>query len=191
MSSDTQINEISIAAWNIDGYKNKIDEPDFYNEILKHHILFFTETHSNDNSLQIEGFKTQNVCFQKKSGKRGKTPYGISVLIKNNISKYVTVVRVTAKHFIWVKISKSLTGYANDVFCCGLYIPPAGSIYYTRHPDTNLFDTLNADILHFGSIGDVLLTGDFNAHTGTLADTLSQSELLDHANILPANDLLN
>ena len=191
MSSDTHINEISIAAWNIDGYKNKIDHPDFYNEILQHHILFLTETHSNDNSLQIEGFKTTNVCFQKKSGKRGKTPYGISVLIKNNISKYVTVVRVTKKHFIWVKISKTLTGYANDAFCCGLYIPPAGSIYYTRHPDTNLFDSLNSDISHFGSIGDVLLKGDFNAHTGTLADTLSQSELLDHANILPANDLLD
>ena len=191
MSDITVIYDISIGAWNIDGYKNKIDDQDFLDEIRKHDIFFATETHSNDGSLQVDGFKTVNVCFQKKSGKRGKTPYGISVLIKNAISKYVTVVRVTAKHFIWVKIDKSLTGYANNVFCCGLYIPPAGSIYYKRHPDTNIFDLLNTDISHFGSIGDVLLTGDFNAHTGVSPDTLSQSELIDHANILTDHDFLD
>ena len=153
--------------------------------------MFLSETHSNDDSLQIAGYKAINVCFQKKSGKRGKTPYGISVFIKQHIFKYVSVVKVTEKHFIWIKINKSLTGFENDLYCCGVYIPPVGSIYYTRHPDINLFELLNSDISQFSRLGDTMVTGDFNSHTGTKLDTLSENELFEHANFLAGQDALS
>ena len=104
------ISELSIASWNIDGYKQKIDDPTFLDEIKQHDILFCGEAHANDNSPQIEGYKAKNICFRE-TKKKGRTPYGISVLIKNNISKYVTFVRATSKMYIWIKIPKSLTGY--------------------------------------------------------------------------------
>ena len=182
--------ELSIASWNIDGYKNKIDNPEFLDQIKQHHIIFCSETHSNDNSFQIEGYKAKNVCFQEKSKKRGKTPYGISVLTKNNLCKFVTVVQVTAKHFIWVKISKKLTGYPADIYCCGVYMPPEGSVYYRRRPDTNLFDSLNSDILKFNQLGDVMISGDLNSHVGTKADTFTKNEVADHLNLLPGQDFI-
>ena len=57
-----------------------------------------------------------------------------------------------------------------DIYVCGVYIPPCNSKYF----DLELFDQLERDIVHFSTIGSVILMGDFNSRTGKYSDTVSQ-----------------
>ena len=182
--------DISIAAWNICGIKNKIDDPDFLKMLESHDIIVLNETFTENNSLHIKGFKCTNVFRGKKHKKARRNSGGISVLTKTTISNFVTPVRTTADHFIWMKISNKLTGYQHDTYCCCAYIPPINSPYYVAYPDTNLFELLNEDILYFSKIGHILLTGDFNARIGCKPDTLTREETSTHMNDLPDIDAI-
>ena len=54
----------------------------------------------------------------------------------------------------------------NDLYLCGIYIPPEKTTYF----DTEIFDNLENEITSFSAKGDVMLVGDFNARTGKLND---------------------
>lgn len=179
------VDSISIAAWNICGIKNKIDDPDFMRELLPHDVIILGETFSENDALHIEGYKCKNIFRNKKHKKAKRFSGGISVLTKTNISKFITPVKTTAEHFIWIKISKQLTGYPLDTYCCCAYIPPYGSPYYETHPDINLFDMLNTDLTHFGNLGHVMVSGDLNSRIGRKSDTLLDTEMNIHTEAIP------
>jgi endonuclease/exonuclease/phosphatase (EEP) superfamily protein YafD len=55
-----------------------------------------------------------------------------------------------------------LLNLENDLYLCGIYIPPEKKTYF----DTEIFDNLENEITSFSAKGDVMLVGDFNARTG-------------------------
>ena len=73
-----------------------------------------------------------------------------------------------------------MTGYPQDTYCCCSYIPPYGSPYYTTHPDVDLFDTLSADLINYGKLGHVMLSGDVNSRLGNKPDTLLDTQINPH-----------
>ena len=165
------ISKLSIGAWNIGG-ANNLDDPEFIKLIERHHIIVFTETFSSKDStpIHLPGFISKNVFRKKKHKKASRNSGGLSVLTKNELSKFVTPVRVTSEHFIWLKINKSLTGYEKDLYLCGAYIPPNGSPYYESHPDLDIFSNLTNDIAYFSRTGHILITGDLNSRLGLRSD---------------------
>jgi endonuclease/exonuclease/phosphatase (EEP) superfamily protein YafD len=57
----------------------------------------------------------------------------------------------------------------NDLFVCGVYIPPEKSVYF----ENEIFDELENDIAQSSSKGNIIILGDFNARTNTLEDFIS------------------
>ena len=128
----------------------------------------------------MDGYKCKNVFRSQKHKKATRNPAGISVFIKNNIAQFVKFVKVTAEDLIWLCISKTLTGYDRDVYCCCTYIPPIGSPYYKNNTELNLFDLLCDDLATFSRRGHVMVTGDLNARIGLLSETLTENDFNSH-----------
>ena len=175
-SASVNINSISIAAWNICGIKSKLEDPDFIQELLPHDIIILSETFTENNNLHIPGYKCKNIFRKLKHKKARKNSGGVSVLTKINIANFVTPVKTTAESLIWLKISKNLTGYPSDTFCCCAYIPPYKSPYYKTYPNLDLFDSLSSEITQFSKLGHILITGDLNSRLGSKSDILLETE---------------
>ena len=154
------VDTLSFGSWNVGGIKPKVTDPEFLEQLKPHDIFICGETFSDDDALHIQGFKCKNIFQSKKHKKAKRNSGGVSVLTRTNIANFVTPIKTTAEHFIWMKISKQLTGYPKDTYCCCSYIPPYGSPYYTSHPECNLFDSLQEDLTHFGKLGHVMVSGD-------------------------------
>ena len=93
---------------------------------------------------------------------------GISLLLKTKFQSMVTVVKLT-KNFLWCRIDKSISNSQKRfLFMCCIY-PPIKSTYF----DQEIFENLEADILHYSQKGNVMLLGDFNARTSKLEDFIS------------------
>ncbi|NQY54591.1 MAG: RNA-directed DNA polymerase, partial [Campylobacteraceae bacterium] len=178
-------NKISISAWNICGANNKINDPDFVQHLQLHDIVVLSETFAQNDTIKVKGFKSTNVIRNNRHKKAKRSSGGVSILIKNDISEFVQTVSVTAEHLVWIKIDKRLTGYSTDTYCCCAYIPPIKSPYFTTHPDLNLFELLQKDVMKYTKLGSIMITGDLNARIGLRADTLeddSSNGLMDSIN---------
>ena len=168
--------------WNIDGITDKFDNQTFIDEVSKHDICIFCETWAEDNNITPPpGYTYINAFRSKKHKKAKRGSGGVLVLVKKNIQKYISKVAVIKEHFIWIKISKSLTGHTYDTYCCGGYIPPQYSSFYTNN-DIDLIQELDKSIIRFSSLGHILITGDLNARTGTRSD-IAQFDEKDHGEL--------
>ena len=188
---DLTLHSISIGAWNICGVKSKLSDPDFLEELQSHHIIILGESFSDNDELHIDGYKCENIFRKLKHKNARRNSGGVSVLTKTIIAKYVTPVKTTAEHLIWLKISKNLTGYPLDTYLCCTYIPPEHSPYYKTHPNLDIFDELSFDITKFSKLGHIIISGDLNARLGSKSETLRSSEINDHGEILPNLNTIN
>ena len=163
---------ITIGSWNINGISNKINDPNFIAFIKSNHITFLLETFSDKDTepIAVDGFTCKNVSQSNKHKAARRNSGGISVLIRNELSPFIKIIKVTAEHFVWLKINKSLTGLSRDLFCGGAYIQPKDSPIYLKQPDLDLFALLGNDINKFKHEGHILFTGDLNARIGLSQD---------------------
>jgi hypothetical protein len=65
--------------------------------------------------------------------------------------------------------------FQRPLFLCIIYVAPQGSPY----ADNSLFEHICQEVGKAMSLGGVLLTGDFNARTGTNTDFIDCSQLAD------------
>ena len=163
---------LSIASWNINGIRNKINDPDFLERLQPHDIVFLSETwiDKGDENITIDGFFSLNIAQSSRHKNAKHNSGGISVFIKNEYKNNIKILKSTAEHFIWIKINKALTGLPKDTYCCVAYIQPHGSPIYTRQPDLDLFSLLSNNINKYKNLGNILCTGDLNARIGKLSD---------------------
>ena len=84
----------------------------------------------------------------------------------------VTLERETP-HCLWLRVTGGAGG-GGDLFVGAVYIPPEPSPHWEGDNERrrDAFTALRDDILSFQPHGRVLLLGDFNAHAGSLADTI-------------------
>ena len=124
----------------------------------------------NCSDLEIVGYKSFVQCSTpNQSRKGGRNSGGIALFYKNKLHKNISITKTT-QNFLWFKIEKSFLNSVKDIYVCGVYIPPCNSKYF----DLEIFDQLERDIVHFSTLGSVILMGDFNSRTGKYSDTVSQ-----------------
>ena len=170
-------NQLSVASWNINGLKSKIDNPDFIDLASQFDIIFYLESFADIGSenFVLDGFTSTNVAQSGKHKNATRNGGGISAFIKNEFSPHIKAIKSTAEHFIWLQISKTLTGLQQDIYCCGGYIQPSDSPIYKRLPDIDFFSLLGHDINKYKKRGHIMFTGDLNARIGKLLDCPPES----------------
>ena len=100
-------------------------------------------------------------------GGRGQ---GLCVVARSSLCAYLRVVRMT-QHAVWVRVALPSTAVMHLCLC---YVPPLSSANWRRHSahsPCRAMCALRDDVLAFREFGEVLLMGDFNAHTRDLCDT--------------------
>ena len=176
------ISNLSFTTWNINGINdktigNKLQTTDFSLGVKNSDIIILVETWS-DEEPSLPGYKcflnpTQK--FRRSSG--GRRSGGIAILYnRSKLDKNIFLVKQHS-NYMWIKITKEVLSLDKDLFICGVYIPPANSKYF----NSETLENLEADVSFFQNQGHVMLSGDFNARTGTYTDTVDKcgSKYLD------------
>ena len=145
--------------WNVNGIRNKLESRNVLQWLLKHDIIFLSETKTNCD-FHVPGF---NVIIGKmKSPNRG----GVALLVRNALSDKISFVDVSYSEQIWAKFS-----FLPQVIFGGCYVPPSDSIYYSDED----FAHIQSKCIQYGDMRCVLL-GDFNAKFGCAVNELVNNE---------------
>ena len=142
-----------ILNFNVEGLKSKLDNPSFLELIQKYDIIILTETCKADTlKINIEGsWDYSQVRPKHKNAIRHSG--GITVLAKNHIRFGLKLVEDT-EGFLWFRLETSLFQFENDMFLCGVYIPP-----------NNTTPTITTKTDYFGKLNEMLIKckrGHFN-----------------------------
>ena len=87
MKTNLYMSHLSIASWNVQGLKgvsyNKLDDPDFIQEICKHHVIGLVETHcAPGTNVTVPGYISYQACRHKSDN---KAHGGIAILVRNEL----------------------------------------------------------------------------------------------------------
>ena len=102
------------------------------------------------------------------------------------------------KNIIWMKLNSDFFGLEEDIFVCGLYIPPSNSEYF-KNQDIDLFDQLKSDLVKYNSKGQTIIIGDLSARLGSSQENFSYindnpddlSYVEDDIDLLPVRCLID
>ena len=167
--NDTRdLRDISILSWNINGIGDKLGEIDIHNFLKEHDVIVLLETMKGKlYNVYIPGYVTCHFArpLRHKIRKEG----GFLVLIKQKLKECATVSQ-TNEYVVWLIFSgKSALSHVGFV-----HIPPN---YSTAHKSTDPFDELQNEIEIKRTTGKVVISGDFNARTAELRDTIGNIDL--------------
>lgn len=144
-----------------------------------HDILLLTETHqSPERGLpRVEGYQWESAYRSTMRQSTARGSGGIAMLLRREIQGRVQVVARDPKaRYMWIRLQLSEARVLYIALC---YFSPRGSRYATRE-DTDSsegeektaptagdppYGVLSEDIIHYSTLGEVLLMGDFNART--------------------------
>jgi len=76
---------------------------------------------------------------------------------------------------LWIKLSANYFGFDKDLYMCLIYITPETSTHQSSR--NSLWNILKEEIANFSTTGHILLTGDFNACTGSLPDYVNHDSI--------------
>ena len=137
------------------------------NFITSYDLIFMNETwisnHETINS-DINGYSNYSEHIsgiRSKNTIRGRFSGGISFYYKSELKKYIHVVESKQCGIIWIKISREIFPFDDDVFICHMYIPPNVSKVFSS-TDFDFFEQLEIDIVKYNDLGKVYVSGDFN-----------------------------
>jgi hypothetical protein len=77
---------------------------------------------------------------------------GFRFITKRTLINTLSVIEQHNFGIIWIKISKCMFGFDEDVYICHMFIPdpPNSNVYATR--DFDFFDKLELDILKYNQL---------------------------------------
>ena len=156
---------IQFATLNVCGLKTRSNYPDFIEYCNNYDFLCFTETKIDETDvISIPGFISVSQSRRQKFVRRSG---GISVYVKENISKYFTVIPSESDYILWFSINRSLTNTEENLIFGVVYIPPENSRFLINDE----LMTLEMEITETCSKHKyIVLTGDFNARLSNLPD---------------------
>jgi hypothetical protein len=171
---------LSLCHWNVEGLKSKFglktNDQDFLKEVENFDIISFTETHVvNKNSFSIAGFCDPFEGIRVKHPKAKKGSGGTAILVKSDIRKGVAFHHSKSPDLIWLQLKKDFFQCPFDIFIGVVYVSPINSTY-SLNQESLVWDELSVEIDKFQNLGNVLLTGDFNTRTSTLADYIQSDD---------------
>ena len=167
---------MKLCVWNIQGLTSRINHKlknNYFKDLCENYdIIIFTETWSITLSdMSLDGFEHIALHRPKKRGAK-RSSGGVAIYYKQHFSDLVSFERSHDDCILWNKLSFSKLGNDKDVLLCGCYNVPSGSSRYAESPD--IMEILSHDLRDFnnvyGDTCDTVITGDFNARTGTLPD---------------------
>ena len=169
-------------SWNINGLKRKISDQDFLSYIADYDLIFLNETwlskHDATN-LEINGFCSEFIPGNKtRNTVKGHYSRGIAFYYKNTFPEFIKNVLKEQCGILWIKISKELFPFDQDVFICHTYVPPNVS-KVLQSSNIDIFENLEIDIIKYNDLGKVYITGDFNSRTSDSVDFFEFDKYLD------------
>ena len=172
---------LKIGHWNIEGlvssvFGNKCNIEEVKEVISSHDIIGLTETHIGDSSIaRVDGYKSVSSCRNKHNNANNFSG-GISIFIKEHISRYVNVIKSESADILWVKIPKSLTNDSCDLYVAFVYISPRNSTY-SKTLIKPIWESLASEISKFQLLGHCIILGDLNARVGHTRDFIEHDEV--------------
>lgn len=147
-------------------------------------MLSETWINANDD-FRLDGFTCYNFPFLDTAMQRETR---VAIFIRKSLKDGVLAVRNNKDIIVWLKLRKDFFGFTRDIYIANLYIVPENS----THLPTNVFGIIHQEVANVPDACDVILCGDFNAHTDTVNDCVievngSQGDLSD---LLPTEMLL-
>lgn len=154
-----------------------MQDQDFLDIIKDCDICFLCECWLNQrfdqDNYDLNNFKTH--YFRRKKCKGG----GLFLMYNEKFAEFIKVEKVTADSLLWIKISNKLLICDSDLYLCFAYIPPEGSLFYTKY-DIDLFDAFLNDLELYAKLGSTACIGDFNSRIGSLEDHIQYDKLDEH-----------
>ncbi len=134
---------LSIGYWNIDGLHqrlggqrtSKLEYTEIINSLSRFDIMCLVETHCNEeDSPTIDGYHAFH-NIRPKSMNATRHFGGISVLIKQILSKGVKLMPRTCSEMLWLKLDKNFFNLDSDLFLGTVYVSPVNSTYSSKRDD--------------------------------------------------------
>ena len=115
---------------------------------------------------------------------QGRPSGGVVIYCANKHSGQIKVWKqdLQSCSYLWLQCNRRIFQTDQPVFICGVYLPPAAATMYHHIISEELFDSLLMTTAEAFSNGHVILTGGFNARTGSLSDELD-ANLAEHVEL--------
>jgi len=161
---------LHIGTLNVCGILSKLKFPDFSDLINNYDVFVCTECKIADyDIIELDGY----TCFtQARKQKFFRRSGGISVFVKLSVACNIEIVESECDYIMWIKFKSPSLSIEQDVLLGAVYVPPETSRFYNKDELCLLENEVN-DMCNISDY--VLLTGDFNGHTGT-ADEFTVSD---------------
>ena len=171
------IDQIKIGVWNINGLgkdSEKLNDEEFRHIMEDFDIFSLIETwHTSSSRISLRGF-TSFQQIRKKKHKRGRNSGGLIIYIKNNIKDGISHLTSNVPDSSWLKLKKSFFGLEKDIFICITYRKP--SSVKGCH---DYFSVLENEMSKYAALGNVCISGDFNARTAVKPDFIAPDKITD------------
>ena len=157
---------LSVCMWNIRGISNKLNDSEIQKMLFDHDIIILVETMKDCNfEIDVPGFTSYHFGGKKKHKKTKRASGGIDIMIRDSISKAITV-DSPGEIIVWVTLkSNYFTGATKDI---KIYLPPNGTSYVS---DINQpFYFIEGEIAKYVDSHYIYLCGDFNSRTAVRPD---------------------
>ena len=156
---------LNICSWNVGGlvseHYDKTSDREFLAEFNNFDLVLLTETHVGyEHNIQFEDFYYYPFCRQKSRNNRYFG--GLGILVRKSVKKGIKLLNDGTSEYQWIKLCKDFFNFKRDIYLC--------HIYYAPKSNTDIFELLEKNIIEkYQNLGDIVLTGDFNARTGSEA----------------------
>ena len=164
--------------WNINGLTNdKLHDNMLGSFFKKFDSILLTETWTNENSdVELEGYTFHNCPRKYKHANAKRDSGGIGIFVRNDIKNGVVIGKNHDDILAWLTLK--------DLYVVNIYMVPHSSV----HMRDDVFSLLYEDLAQIPCNSNVLLCGDYNAHTNVLPEfdiETSYGSEGDLANLLP------
>ena len=124
-------------------------------------------------SFEIPGYKSIVKCRSKSHSKAKRGSGGLICYIKNEFVKGIQYRegKFKLEDRLWLEFNSEFFGLDKYLFLCFIYITPESSCHVSSRD--NIWGYLQEEIVTFSINGNIMITGDFNARTGTLLDYIN------------------
>lgn len=167
---------LNIGHWNVHGLnKDKLEDPEFQNNVNNFDILCVTESWTHkDSRIKLNGFDKEP--FHKPASRnalrKGRSSGGLLIYFKKEIKNGIKLIKISQKHnVIWFKLCSDFFGLSRDLYIGATYIRPE-----RIKNSENAFVEIEQDLARYNNLGHIMLIGDFNARIKNLPDYIVNDE---------------
>ena len=159
-------NSVTCCSWNINGLtESKLHDDILVGFLKTHDIILLTETWTSEtDSFFLDGYIFHNYPRNFKHHNALRNSGGIGIFVRK--SDGIVIGKCSEDMIAWIMLKKQYFGLERDIYIANVYIVPETSAYLCH----DAFGILQWDITSRPLESDVILCGDYNAHTNVAVD---------------------